>query len=71
MFDFHETFSHVGLNMLYSGFLESSLLPKQWKLHQLDINNAFLNNTLRGEVYRAESPNFKDILYPHTNYKSY
>lgn len=38
-------------------------LSKGWKLHQLDINNAFLKGNLNDKVYMSQLPSFEDVIF--------
>lgn len=41
-------------------------LSNGWKLHQLDINNAFLNATLQEDVYMQQLEGFEHPQYPNS-----
>jgi hypothetical protein len=59
--DYTETISHVIKPVTVRTIL-SLALSKGWHLHQLDVNNAFLNGTLEEKVYMTQPPG-----YEHTN----
>jgi hypothetical protein len=40
-----------------------------FKLYQMDVNNAFLNWPIKEEVYVEQPPGFKDQEYPNHVYK--
>ena len=50
--DFHETFSLV-INPITIRIVLSLALNRKWEIHQLDVNNAFMNMHLKEEVYMA------------------
>lgn len=57
-FDFHETFSLVVKPSTIRIVLTLSL-TNGWHLHQLDVNNAFLNGDLHEEVYMIQPLDFE------------
>ena len=40
-------------------------LHRQWGLHQLDVNNGFLNGYLTKKVYMAQPQGIRNVEYPH------
>jgi len=57
--DYSETFSpvvkHATVRLVFS-----IVVSRNWKVHQLDIHNAFLNGVLTKEVYMKQPPVFVD-----------
>jgi hypothetical protein len=54
--------------------LTISVLPLQqknhcFKLYQMDVKSAFLNGSIKKEVYVEQSPGFEDSKYPPHVYK--
>ncbi|KAL4301702.1 hypothetical protein GQ457_10G017700 [Hibiscus cannabinus] len=60
--DFHETFSHVVKPVTVRTIL-SIAVTRRWKLRQVDINNAFLNEDLAEEVYMFQPPGYMATTY--------
>jgi hypothetical protein len=62
--DFTETFSPVVKPATVRTVL-SLALSRSWSIHQLDINNAFLQGTLSETVYCAQPAGFEDQDHPN------
>jgi hypothetical protein len=61
--DYSETFSliikHAIVRLVFSIAVSCN-----WKIHQLDIHNAFLNGVLAEEVYMRQPPGFVNSALP-------
>ena len=62
--DFHETFSPV-IKPSMARVVLSIPVSKGWDVHQIDINNAFLNGILSEEVYMSQPIGFVDDQRPY------
>lgn len=66
-FGFHETFSlamkpttiHISLTLARA---RAHTHKHKWKVQQIDINNAFLNDNLQKEVYMQQLPGFSNSI---------
>lgn len=56
-FEFHETFSPV-IKLMIICLILTLAITNKWKIKQLNINNAFLNDTLDDEVYIEQPTDF-------------
>jgi len=61
--DYSETFSPV-IKQATVRLVFSIAVSCGWKIHQLDIHNAFLNGVLDEEVYMKQPPGFVDSALP-------
>ena len=62
--DFEETFSPIA-KMTAVREIISFAASKHWKLHQMDVKNAFLNGDLEEEVYMEQPEGFVHPKFPH------
>lgn len=62
--DYAETFSPVVKSITIRLVLQLAITC-DWKIKQLDVNNAFLQGTLTDEVYVSQPPGFVDPDHPH------
>jgi hypothetical protein len=66
--DFDEIFALVArLESIH--ILLTNATHRGFKLYQMDIKSAFLNGSIKEEVYVEQPPNFKDEEYPNHVYK--
>ncbi|GKC19371.1 ribonuclease H-like domain-containing protein [Tanacetum coccineum] len=62
--DFDETFSLV-VKPVTIHIVLSLVVSRQWHIHQLDVENAFLNDDLSEAVYMHQPPSFVDSRLCH------
>ncbi|KAK9067609.1 hypothetical protein SSX86_011720 [Deinandra increscens subsp. villosa] len=62
--DYSHTFSPVVKASTVRVVLSLAVLHK-WRLHQLDVNNAFLNGNLNETVFMEQPPGYEDSQYPN------
>lgn len=61
--DYAETFGPVEKPVTIRSVLNIALMDN-WKIHQLDVSNAFLHGTLSEVMFMHQSPGFVDPRYP-------
>ncbi|KAJ0580833.1 putative RNA-directed DNA polymerase [Helianthus annuus] len=62
--DYSQTFSSV-VKAATIRIVLSLAVINGWKLHQLDVNNAFLHGALQEKVYMEQPSGFIDPRFPH------
>ena len=65
---FDETYASVA-RLEAVGLILASACMCNFKLSQIDVKSAFLNDFLNEEVYVSQPPGFKDHLYPNHVFK--
>ena len=61
--DYSETFGPV-IKQVTVRLVFFIVVLCDWKIHQLDIYNSFLNDVLNEEVYMKQPPGFVDFVLP-------
>ena len=62
--DFGETFALV-VHPQTVKIILTIAMTNSWQMHQLDINNAFLQGTIAEQVYMSQPPGFKHPQFPN------
>lgn len=63
-FDFKDTFSPI-FKQVTIYIVLTITVTRKWKVHQLDINNAFLNGKIHEEVFMQQPQGFEEPQYPN------
>ncbi|GJT56611.1 ribonuclease H-like domain-containing protein [Tanacetum coccineum] len=66
--DFDEIFSPV-VKPTTNHTVLSLAVSRKWPIHQLDVNNAFLNGDLSETVYMHQPPSFVDVRFSNHVYR--
>jgi hypothetical protein len=66
--NFGETFAHV-VRLEAIMILLAFAASKRFKLYQIEVKIAFLNDAIQEEVYVRQPPGFKNTKYPNRVYK--
>jgi hypothetical protein len=66
--DFDETFAPVA-RLESIGMLIAFVTHHGFKLYQIDVKHAFLNGSIKGELYVEQPPSFESEEYPNHVYK--
>jgi hypothetical protein len=62
--DYENTFSPV-VNAATIHLVLSFVVPNNWSLRQLDVNNAFLHGIHEEDLYMRQLPGFEEKLHPN------
>jgi hypothetical protein len=66
--DFGETFALVA-RLKVIRILLAFATSKEFKLYQMNVKSAFINDVIHEEVYVSQSPGFENLRYPDRVYK--